>query len=194
MKKKAFTLIIIFMFAVTTAFSASLPRWNKRPIKVYIPSDNAYKHTLMKAAFNEWQQKTYSAVWFSFLGENKKNEADITVKFVDIVTNCKNPSAVGCTHYYVDPNTKFYVKSTIDIGSKSLQELKGDDGTVARKTTPIPPEQMYGIMLHEIGHAIGITEHSQNVNSVMYAYTLYGLKVAQHLTEDDLRLVYKTYR
>ena len=191
--KKIFLLFTIFIIAATSVFALSLPRWDKRPIKVYIPTYDDYKYRLMKAAFTEWQDKTYSAVWFVFLGENKKNEADITVNFVDIVTNCNNPSAVGCTHYYVN-HQKFYVKSIVDIGSRSLHVLQGDDGTVAKKTVKIPPEQMYGIMLHEIGHAIGITEHSKNANSVMYTYSLYDFKIPQHLTDEDLRLVYKTYR
>ena len=191
--KKIFALLIVFFLAGTSVFSATLPRWNKRPIKVYIPSDNAYKYSLMKAAFQEWQDKTYSAVWFTFIGDNRKNEADITVNFVDIVTTCNNPAAIGCTRYYVHPQTKFYTKSVIDIGSRSLHELQGDDGTIARKTVPIPSDQMYGVMLHEIGHAIGL-EHSNNVNSLMYKYSLYDLKIPQHLTDDDLRLLYKTYR
>ena len=58
----------------------------------------------------------------------------------------------------------------------------------------IPAQQMYGIMLHEIGHAIGITEHSNDVNSIMYAYSMYDYKTPQHLTIEDLRLAYKTYR
>lgn len=190
--KKILTLLLIFFVTTTCCYALSKPRWDKRPIKVYIPQHST-KSQMMKSAFEEWQKKTFSAVWFVFVGENKKHEADISVKFVDIVTNCNNSSAVGCAHYTLNPEG-FYKKTDLYIGAKSVYTLEGDDGTVATKTVPIPQAQMYGIMLHEIGHAIGVIEHSNNINSIMYPYTMYDYNIPQHLTEDDLKLIYKTYR
>ena len=188
--KKTILLLFTLIFTVISAFALSNPRWDVRPIKVYI-AGNDYKAQWMKSAFQEWQTKTYSAVWFVFLGANKQNEADITVNFVEFV-HCNNPSAIGCTHSRTQNG--FYTHNDVEIGSKYVIELKGDDGTVAKKTVTVSNDALYGIMLHEIGHAIGITEHSKDVNSVMYAYSMHGYKIPQHLTKEDLRLVYKTYR
>lgn len=188
--KKIFLLLFILSFTILSVFALSEPRWDKRPIKVYIPG-NSYKSQWMKSAFQEWQTKTYSAVWFTFLGDNRKNEADISVYFVDMV-HCNNPMAVGCAHTSI--KNGFYVHTDLEIGSKYVIELKGDDGTVAKKTMTLDNGALYGIMLHEIGHAIGILEHSNDPKSVMFSYTLHDYNIAQHLTKEDLRLVYKTYR
>jgi len=190
MKKFLTLLFIVILTTTISSFALSNPRWDVRPIKVYIDGYD-YKAQWMKAAFQEWQTKTYSAVWFTFLGANKKDEADISVYFVDMV-NCNNDAAIGCTHSRTQNG--FYVHNDIEIGSRYKVTLKGDDGTVATKTMTIPNAQLYGVMLHEIGHAIGITEHSKDINSVMYSVSLHSLNIPQHLTQEDLRLVYKTYR
>ena len=192
MKKILFTFIAILVTAAA-CFALTTPRWDKRPIKVYIPNVMSEKGQMMKEAFEEWQTKTYSAVWFIFLGDNKKNEADIDVHFVDIVTDCNSPAAVGCTRSQTDLRG-FYTYNIVEIGSRYRLKIKGDDGTVITQTHVVTPQEMYGIMLHEIGHAIGIVEHSDNVNSVMFRYSMYDYKIPQHLTPEDLRLVYKTYR
>lgn len=190
--KKTLTLFTILILTVTSAFALTKPRWEGRPIKVYIPENENYSG-LMHDAFLTWQSGTDSAVWFTFLGGNKQNEADITVHFVEKNTYCKNTAAVGCTHYKVNPSG-FYIHNDIYIASKSVMQLVGDDGTVATKTTPIPQAQIYRIMLHEIGHAVGIHKHSDNPNSIMFPYSLDDYNIPQKLTDDDLNFVYYVYR
>ena len=190
--KKAFILVSIFLLTITAAFALSKPRWDVRPIKVYIPS-GSYNSQLMKRAFEHWQTGTYSAVWFTFIGENKKNEADITVNFVEKDTKCGNISAIGCTHARTN-GEGFYTHVDLYIASKAVMQLVGDDGTVATKTTPISAPHLYRVMLHEIGHAVGINQHSNNPNSIMYKYSLTDVNIPQNLTDEDLKFVYKVYR
>ena len=190
--KKFFTLFFIFILSVAAVFALSNPRWDKRPIKVYIPG-NTYNSQIMKNAFMQWQTRTYSAVWFSFLGDNKKDEADITVHFVEADTKCGNSAAIGCTHSRQDYNG-FYSHNDIYIASKSVQKLVGDDGTVAIKTQLISAPQLYRVMLHEIGHAIGINQHSNNPNSIMYKYSINDENIPQKLTDEDISFVYNVYR
>ncbi len=190
--KKILLFAAVTILTVLSVFALSTPRWENRPIKVYIPGNN-YTSTLMKNAFLQWQTRTYSAVWFTFLSSDRQNEADITVHFVEKNTNCGNISAIGCAHYRVKPNG-FYAHNDIYIASKSVTQLVGDDGTVATKTEVIPAEQVYRVMLHEIGHAIGISEHSSNPNSVMYMYSMNDKNIPQLLTDEDLKFVYNVYR
>ena len=190
--KKFIIFFAVFVLTVSSALALSKPRWETRPIKVYIPG-NTYYSQIMKNAFLQWQTRTDSAVWFNFLGENRKNEADITVHFVEKNTNCGSLSAIGCTHYKINHHG-FYTHNDIFIASKSVQQLVGDDGVVATKTTPIPSAQVYRVMLHEIGHAIGINTHSSKPGSVMYAYSLGDNIIPQTLNDDDLNFVYNVYR
>jgi predicted Zn-dependent protease len=189
--KKIFILVSVFVLTAISVFALSTPRWEERPIKVYIPADS--KSTLMKNAFLQWQERTFSAVWFTFVGNDRKDEANITVHFVDKVTNCGDISAIGCAHSTIKPNG-LYFKNDIYIASKSVTQLVGDDGTVATKTAVISNEQVYRVMLHEIGHAIGIHQHSNNPNSIMYKYSINDKNIPQVLTEEDLKFVYNVYR
>ncbi len=190
--KKFLTILLISTALCSCAFGLSKPRWNQRPIKVYIPG-NTYNSQIMKNAFLQWQTRTNSAVWFTFLSDHKKNEADITVYFVEKDTKCGNLSAIGCTHSHTTSDG-FYKHVDMYIASKAVYQLKGDDGTVATKTVLISAPQLYRVMLHETGHAIGIHEHSNNPNSVMYAYSINDVNIPQLLTEDDLNFVYNVYR
>ena len=190
--KKFFTFVLLFMLSASCVFALSKPRWNVRPIKVYV-SGSPYYVNMMKSAFSQWQKRTTSAVWFTFLSEPKKNEADISVYFVEKNTHCGNVSAIGCTHYRVN-NEGFYTHNDIYIAFKAVYQLKGDDGTVATKTVPIPNDQIYRVMLHEIGHAVGINTHSKDPNSIMYKYSLNDVNIPQALTGEDLKFVYNVYR
>ena len=190
--KRFLILISIFVLSVSASFGLTKPRWNVRPIKVFIPGDS-YTSQLMRNAFLQWQTRTASAVWFIFVSNTKKDEADITVHFVDKNTYCGSMSAIGCTHYRIDSDG-FYTHNDIYIASKSVTQLVGDDGTVATKTTVIPSQQVYRVMLHEIGHAIGIAGHSRNPNSVMFTYSINDENIPQLLTDEDLSFVYNVYR
>ena len=190
--KKIFILLCVFVLTITSVFALSKPRWDVRPIKVYIPGGSSNSQ-MMKNAFLQWQTRTYSAVWFTFLGDNKKDEADITVHFVEKDTKCGNLAAIGCTHSRTNKDG-FYTHVDLYIASKAVYQLIGDDGTVATKTSLISAPQLYRVMLHEIGHAVGIYQHSNDAKSIMYKYSLTDVEVPQKLTEDDLKFVYKVYR
>ena len=190
---KRFVLLLCFIIvSITSVIALSTPRWGVRPIKVYIPG-GSYNSQIMQNAFLQWQTRTFSAVWFTFLGENKKGQEDITVHFVENNTNCGSPDAIGCTHSRTN-SEGFYTHVDIFIASKHVVQLVGDDGTIAKKTILISAPQLYRVMLHEIGHAIGIHGHSNNPNSIMFAYSLDDVNIPQVLTDDDLNFVYRVYR
>jgi len=190
--KKIFILLFTLIITAASVFALSKPRWDERPIKVYIPG-NTYNSQIMKNAFLQWQTRTNSAVWFTFLSDHKKDEADIRVYFVEKDTKCGNLSAIGCTHSYTNQDG-FFTHVDMYIASKSVVQLQGDDGTIATKTVLISAPQLYRVMLHEAGHAIGIHQHSNKPNSIMYKYSLDDVNIPQVLTDDDLEFVYNVYR
>lgn len=171
--KKIF-LFFVFLCSMTFAIAAENPRWVAQPIYVYIPEHGGYSN-LMRKAFLAWQEKSDGMVRFKFV--TRPSNANISVQFVDQVHNCNSEFAVGCERTTIRRGT--YYKSHIEIALK-----KRDANNVYR-----PVKNIYGVMLHEVGHAIGL-DHSDNPNSIMYSYDLPTL---QYLTKEDVRLLYKKY-
>jgi len=182
--KKIIILLFIFLFSnYVLAFDS--PRWVAQPIYVYIPEYMHYTG-LMRQAFVAWDEASDSLVRFQFV--SSPSSANIEVQFVDYVTNCNSSRAVGCTHTFL--RGKNFYKALITIGTKNKQTFV-DSGSykVVQKDVFRKKENIYGVMLHEIGHALGLG-HSEDDNSVMYSYDLQTL---QYLTKEDLRLLYKKY-
>lgn len=193
--KKILILFCAFILSLGSVLALSYPRWEVRPIKVYIPG-NSYTSKIMKNAFLQWQTRTKSAVLFTFLNDARQNEADITVHFVETNTYCGDAAAIGCTRMSTKPNG-FFVHNDIYIAYKFVQDYVNPNGVVTKKIYPIPAPQLYRVMLHETGHAIGINTHSTNPKSIMYTYSLEDTntkEVPQRLTQDDINFVTRIYR
>ena len=180
--KKLF-LMIILMLTTLTCFALEKPRWVGQPIYVYIPVYGNMS-TLMKQAFNAWQTKSDNLVRFRYV--DNPNSADIEVEFVDFVSNCNDANSVGCTE--LSTRGGEYKKAYVTIGTKEyLRTTEG--GNYSRKIVTRSKDHIYGVMLHEVGHAIGL-RHSNNEDSIMYPYDLESM---QYLTNEDMKLLYAKY-
>ena len=190
--KKILVLFTVFILTITSAFALSKPRWQNNKVKVYIPQNHYYSR-IMKQAFIEWQEKSKYAVCFDFLNNKRQKEADITVHFVEKNTNCDSEYAIGCTNISLDKED-FYAHNDIYIASKRLHRHYKEDGTAIDEYAPISSVQVYNVMLHEVGHAIGIHGHSNNPDSIMYVYSKNNKNSSQVITEEDVIFINNVYR
>lgn len=174
--KRVFTLFIIIIMSIFVCANSVLAnaRWaNPKSIKTYIePND---KKDLMKTAFARWTQVTGGKIIFKYV--NNPDDAQIKVEFVkDASKTSHMERAAGVTY----PQTigSQLVSAKIEIADNA------PNGAAFRK------DAIYRIMVHEIGHAIGIFDHSSNPMSIMY-YAKGSRN--QDITSDELKTLAKLY-
>ena len=179
--KKIFTILLLTL-TTSICLAAERPRWVGQPIYVYVP-EYGNMSNLMKQAFMAWQDKSRNLIRFKFV--NSPSNANIEVEFVDFVSHCNSADAVGCTE--MSTRGGEYYKAYVTIGTKEYErDIKNG---YSRKIVTRSKEHIYGVMLHEAGHAIGLG-HSESKGSIMFPYDLNEL---QYLTKDDIELLYKKY-
>lgn len=144
MKKFVIFLLIIFtgiFFFCIKSFAAGNygPHWKKQIIKVYI-ADDSYTG-MMQRAFQKWAEKSNSRLKFEYV---TTPPADIEVDFEDETDGTDG-----------------------DIGCYSLI-VKGGEITkaniiIAPNPTKNSNNLIYTVMLHEIGHALGLRDSSRKL-------------------------------
>ena len=134
-------------------------RWNIEsfPIKVYFEkTTNSYRDNIKKA-FEQWGK---ASGFLQFKEVYNQEESDIEVKFIPY----NGPRCQSATCNYVIATTT----STTDKYHRLKQMV-----ITFYKTNPFGESfsdaEIYNTALHEIGHALGISGHSDNPNDVMYA-------------------------
>lgn len=164
---------LIMLVNCNFANAADSIRWrNPKRINVYIPQHQ--RTIMMKHSLEEWTRKTNKKIIFYYVDYPSK--ADIEIQFVDKIGKVAGADrAIGVTQSKY--SGKYFIKSTIQIASRSPENKKlGDDA-------------VYTVMLHEVGHAIGLLEHSPDKLSIMHAIE----DDRQEISKSDLERLQKLY-
>ncbi len=150
-------------------------RWIKTPIFVWV--EHTDNNANLKNAFYTWQSALYPLISFQMV--NKKEDANIIVVFGNPPSKCSSNDAVCCTLPYG------YTKNPKWIGKAEIYITR-----FTRYGTRLSDNDIYGILVHEIGHAIGLIGHSKNKSDVMYPSTdNYNLRP----TRRDINTVKRIY-
>lgn len=132
-------------------------RWeNYSNIKIYIENEPNLDY-LYEQAFDTWGN---AIPYFGFTYVNNKEEADIICSFVDEFFDTK----AGVTKYannlkIINGKRYFNRPVYIEVSKATIQKRQFTN------------DEILSTMIHEVGHALGITGHSKNINDVMYFST-----------------------
>ncbi len=161
--------------------------WRKFSIKVYMdPAPGATSAQLeseVKEAFDTWTKVTGNKIRFEF---GPKQGADITITWTPTTAGFRDPSEAGESS--VDYSTPPGPKRTWDNpGNITHAKVKLSTTDINHKEWQAGQFKL--LVLHEIGHALGIFGHSNNANDIMYT-----LKGAPSLSPRDINTVNILYK
>jgi len=158
-------------------------RWSdtKMPVKIYIKDGKGvagYRPSFredLEAALKQWSTATGDRIRFQSVSPDK---ADMTISWTDDRKELMASNEGG--HTEVMPDEKGIVQVTMKLLTTEL------DGSV------MPDAYATHLMLHEIGHALGILGHSPSPADIMY-YMIKPGDTNAKLSAADVATILKLY-
>jgi predicted Zn-dependent protease len=163
-------------------------RWSKMPIKVYFHDSRGvpgYKQAwgaILKQSFRDWETASNGTVKFEFVDE-------LTDPF----------SGIECVWVAASGKDQGLVNEA-EAGEAKMYTLNGDlhSGTIKILTKsfssvlPLTDNRIRYISLHEIGHALGLSGHTDNPEDIMFLSTSFKDEWRE-LTPRDARTIQRFY-
>lgn len=162
-------------------------RWqfDRLPLKVYAAPGTGvagFKPEFaseMEQAFRSWEEVSDGRIRFRTVSSS--TEADITLTWTDNVKDLDSPDEGG------EARVKFGTKGIVhsDIFVLTHNNITGREHT---------SNQIYGVCLHEIGHSLGLLNHSPDAHDVMF-FSDRNADLRPELTRRDrntINLLYQT--
>lgn len=145
-------------------YGGKIVRWNKAefPLRIYIedlPSMPNYYSKAFETAAKVWEDESEKIVTVDFV--DNEDDANIVFKTAEREKNIREVELDETT-------TLAYTKPIFDGNKLKKTEIiffeKDTDGKMVK------PYEVLNIAVHEFGHALGLWGHSNDKNSVMYAF------------------------
>jgi len=151
----------------------------KKPTNITVYIEDDPKKELFERAFTQWNGALDGTVYFKFI--DTKDNADIRCSFVQKTKGDEG----GFTdwYYYEEEKKKYFQNSNITVAKYSPL-----DGKI------MSDDQVYSIILHEIGHALGISDHSPFKGDIMYFSTDSFLNEKGMISKRDINTIKKLYK
>lgn len=145
-------------------FNDKILRWDTSKFPLNVNIQNLSKNNIpqyyteeVRKAFLQWQGSTSNLVKFKFVDD--PTQAQILVK---IITDDKRKSCKDEECKYIAAFTEPAISGDmLNQMTISLYDVNGVSQYFTQR-------QVYNIVLHEIGHSLGIMGHSQNKDDLMY--------------------------
>jgi len=157
-------------------------RAERMPIRVAIEDGAGLKNykeeyqTFAHDAFLQWSKASTEKVNFEFV--NSKDTTDITLKFIDDPNKLVNASENG--------------DNEISASGTNLEHVDITILTVASGNRMLNSNAIKSVILHEIGHAIGL-DHSANPKDVMFGFASSNRLFLASISERDASTLQRLY-
>jgi len=157
-------------------------RTERMPIKVAIENGSGLKNykdeyqIFAHDAFLQWSKSSNEKINFEFV--NNPDAADITLKFIDDPNSLANTSENG--------------DNEISASGTNLEHVDITILTVASGNRMLNSNAIKSVILHEIGHAIGL-DHSANPKDVMFGFASSNRLFLASISERDASTLRRLY-